>query len=145
MANEASQHIKQLKEIAPGKPWFVYYVPGTTHAPHHPRAEGFKKISELHLFDEGWKGMIVTQGGHFSGYALFLSHGEFALNRGRMVLLYNLLNRKRTIWEGQSCGAASTPSSSSSGPMSRVVARAARFKRRNPCDPIAMKLAATRF
>ena len=28
MADEAIQHMKQLKEIAPGKPWFVYYVPG---------------------------------------------------------------------------------------------------------------------
>ena len=28
MADEAIQHIKELKEIAPGKPWFVYYVPG---------------------------------------------------------------------------------------------------------------------
>jgi hypothetical protein len=28
MADEAIAYIKQLKEIAPGKPWFVYYVPG---------------------------------------------------------------------------------------------------------------------
>ena len=32
MADEAIQHIKQLKELAPDKPWFVYYVPGATHA-----------------------------------------------------------------------------------------------------------------
>jgi arylsulfatase A-like enzyme len=54
MADEAIQHIKQLKEIAPGKPWFVYYVPGATHAPHHPTPEWVKKISDMHLFDEGW-------------------------------------------------------------------------------------------
>jgi arylsulfatase len=54
MADEAIQHIKQLKEIAPGKPWLVYYVPGATHAPHHPTPEWVKKISDLHLFDEGW-------------------------------------------------------------------------------------------
>ncbi len=54
MADEAIQHIKQLKEIAPGKPWFVYYVPGATHAPHHPTPEWIKKISDQHLFDEGW-------------------------------------------------------------------------------------------
>jgi len=54
MADEAIQHIKQLKEIAPGKPWFVYYVPGATHAPHHPTPEWIKKISDMHLFDEGW-------------------------------------------------------------------------------------------
>jgi arylsulfatase A-like enzyme len=54
MADEAIQHIKELKEIAPGKPWLVYYVPGATHAPHHPTPEWIEKISAMHLFDEGW-------------------------------------------------------------------------------------------
>jgi arylsulfatase A-like enzyme len=54
MADEAIQYVKQLKEIAPGKPWLVYYVPGATHAPHHPTPEWIKKISDMHLFDEGW-------------------------------------------------------------------------------------------
>ncbi len=54
MADEAIQHVKQLKEIAPGKPWLVYYVPGATHAPHHPTPEWIKKVSDMHLFDEGW-------------------------------------------------------------------------------------------
>ncbi|WP_426616215.1 arylsulfatase [Bradyrhizobium sp. McL0616] len=54
MADEAIQHIKQLKEVAPGKPWLVYYVPGATHAPHHPTPEWVKKINDMHLFDEGW-------------------------------------------------------------------------------------------
>jgi arylsulfatase A-like enzyme len=54
MADEAIQYMKQLKEIAPDKPFFVYYVPGATHAPHHPTPEWVKKISEMHLFDEGW-------------------------------------------------------------------------------------------
>ena len=54
MADEAIQYMKQLKEIAPGKPWLVYYVPGATHSPHHPTPEWIKKISDLHLFDEGW-------------------------------------------------------------------------------------------
>ena len=54
MADEAIQHIKQLKEIAPEKPFFVYYVPGATHAPHHPTPEWIKKIGDMHLFDDGW-------------------------------------------------------------------------------------------
>ena len=54
MADEAIQYMKQLKEIAPGKPWLVYYVPGATHAPHHPTPEWVKKISDMHLFDAGW-------------------------------------------------------------------------------------------
>ena len=55
MADEAIQHMKQLKELAPTKPWFVYYVPGGTHAPHHPTKEWIDKISALHLFDDGWE------------------------------------------------------------------------------------------
>ncbi|WP_166360277.1 arylsulfatase [Pseudomonas akapageensis] len=60
MADEAIQHIKQLKEIAPAKPFFVYYVPGGTHAPHHPTPEWIKKISDMHLFDEGWNKLRDT-------------------------------------------------------------------------------------
>ena len=60
MADEAIQYIKQNKEIAPGKPWFVYYVPGATHAPHHPTPEWTKKISDMHLFDDGWNKLRET-------------------------------------------------------------------------------------
>ena len=60
MADEAIQYMKQLKEIAPGKPWFVYYVPGATHAPHHPTPEWIKKISDMHLFDDGWEKVRET-------------------------------------------------------------------------------------
>src|SRR5271169_1459668 len=60
MADEAIHYIKQLKEIAPGKPWFVYYVPGATHAPHHPTPEWIEKISNMHLFDGGWNKVRET-------------------------------------------------------------------------------------
>ena len=60
MADEAIQYMKQLKEIAPDKPFFVYYVPGGTHAPHHPTPEWIKKISDMHLFDEGWNKVRET-------------------------------------------------------------------------------------
>jgi len=60
MADEAIGYIKQLKELAPGKPWLVYYVPGATHAPHHPTPEWIKKIGDMHLFDEGWNKVRET-------------------------------------------------------------------------------------
>lgn len=44
--------------------------------------------------------MIVTQGGRFGGYGLFLSKGELGIGRGKVVFLYNLLDLKRTTWEG---------------------------------------------
>ncbi len=60
MADEAIKYMKQLKEIAPDKPFFVYYVPGATHAPHHPTPEWIKKISDMHLFDDGWNKVRET-------------------------------------------------------------------------------------
>ena len=60
MADEAIQYMKQLKEIAPNKPFFVYYVPGGTHAPHHPTPEWIKKIGDMHLFDNGWNKLRET-------------------------------------------------------------------------------------
>jgi arylsulfatase len=54
MADEAIHYMKQLKELAPDERFFIYYVPGATHAPHHPTPEWIKKISDMHLFDGGW-------------------------------------------------------------------------------------------
>ena len=60
MADEAIQYMKELKEIAPEKPWLVYYVPGGTHAPHHPTPEWIKKVSDMKLFDQGWNKVRET-------------------------------------------------------------------------------------
>jgi hypothetical protein len=45
------------------------------------------------------------EGGRFGGYGLFLSKGDFGVGRGRVVFLYNLLDLKRTMWEGPELGA----------------------------------------
>src|SRR5207249_4678477 len=42
----------------------------------------------------------VTEGGRFGGYGLFLSKGDLGFGRGHVVFLYNLLDLKRTMWEG---------------------------------------------
>jgi arylsulfatase len=60
MADEAIQHIKMLNEIQPDRPFMIYYAPGGTHAPHHPTPEWVKKISDMHLFDEGWNKLRET-------------------------------------------------------------------------------------
>ena len=54
MADEAIAYMNQINTLTPDQPFFVYYVPGGTHAPHHPTPEWIKKISDMHLFDEGW-------------------------------------------------------------------------------------------
>ena len=60
MADEAIQYMRQSKALAPEKPFFVYYVPGATHAPHHPTPEWIKKISDMKLFDDGWEKLRET-------------------------------------------------------------------------------------
>jgi arylsulfatase len=32
-------------------------VPGATHAPHHPTPEWIKRVSDMHLFDQGWNAL----------------------------------------------------------------------------------------
>ncbi|HEY2775406.1 MAG TPA: sulfatase-like hydrolase/transferase, partial [Candidatus Binatia bacterium] len=60
MADDAIAHIKMLNEVDPSKPFFVHYVPGGTHAPHHATPEWIKKISDMHLFDGGWNQLRET-------------------------------------------------------------------------------------
>jgi arylsulfatase A-like enzyme len=57
MADDAIYWLNQLNDINPSMPFFLYYVPGGTHAPHHPTPEWIKKISDMHLFDQGWNAL----------------------------------------------------------------------------------------
>jgi arylsulfatase A-like enzyme len=54
MADEAIAYMNRINSLSPEQPWFVYYVPGGTHAPHHPTKEWVEKISKMKLFDQGW-------------------------------------------------------------------------------------------
>jgi arylsulfatase len=54
MADDAIDYMNRMNALQPDKPFFVYYVPGGTHAPHHPTKEWVDKISAMHLFDQGW-------------------------------------------------------------------------------------------
>jgi arylsulfatase A-like enzyme len=57
MADDAIQWMNRINDLNPEQPFFVYYVPGGTHAPHHPTPEWIKKISDMHLFDKGWNAL----------------------------------------------------------------------------------------
>jgi hypothetical protein len=61
--------------------------------------------AEVTIPKGGAEGMIVTDGGRFGGYGLFLSKGELGIGGGKPVFLYNLLDLKRTTWEGPELGA----------------------------------------
>jgi len=60
MADDAIDYLNRINQIDPSKPFFVYYVPGATHAPHHPTKEWVDKIHNLHLFDQGWNKLRET-------------------------------------------------------------------------------------
>jgi len=60
MADEAIKYLHGLNASAPDKPFFLYYVPGGTHSPHHPTKEWIDKIHAMHLFDDGYEKLRDT-------------------------------------------------------------------------------------
>jgi arylsulfatase A-like enzyme len=52
LADKAIGWIRQQKALAPDKPFFVYFAPGATHAPHHVTPEWIAKYKGK--FDQGW-------------------------------------------------------------------------------------------
>jgi len=52
MTDKAISWVRQQKALMPDKPFFVYYVPGATHAPHHVPKEWADKYKGK--FDGGW-------------------------------------------------------------------------------------------
>ena len=52
LADQAIAWIRLQKSIAPEKPFFVYFAPGATHAPHHVPKEWSDKFKGR--FDQGW-------------------------------------------------------------------------------------------
>jgi arylsulfatase len=60
MGDDAIGWLNQANQIDPSKPFLCYYVPGGTHAPHHPTKEWVDKIHAMHLFDGGWNKLRDT-------------------------------------------------------------------------------------
>ena len=52
MTTKAIKWIRQQKSLAPDKPFFTYFAPGATHAPHHVPKEWADKYKGK--FDQGW-------------------------------------------------------------------------------------------
>jgi arylsulfatase A-like enzyme len=52
MTDKAIKWIRQQKSLTPDKPFFAYFAPGATHAPHHVPAEWADKYKGT--FDQGW-------------------------------------------------------------------------------------------
>ena len=52
MTDKAIDWVRQQKALMPDKPFFAYFAPGATHAPHHVPAEWSEKYKGQ--FDQGW-------------------------------------------------------------------------------------------
>jgi len=52
MADHAIKWMRNQKAVAPDRPFFLYYAPGATHSPHHPKKEWIAKYKGK--FDQGW-------------------------------------------------------------------------------------------
>jgi arylsulfatase len=52
MTDRTIEWVREQKALMPDKPFFVYYAPGATHAPHHVPAEWSAKYKGK--FDQGW-------------------------------------------------------------------------------------------
>ena len=52
MTNQAIKWMRHQKSLTPGKPFFIYFAPGATHAPHHAPKKWIAKYSGR--FDQGW-------------------------------------------------------------------------------------------
>ncbi|MCM3870379.1 MAG: arylsulfatase [Pyrinomonadaceae bacterium] len=52
MTNQAMSWMKFQKALSPDKPFYIYFAPGATHAPHHVPAEWRDKYKGK--FDQGW-------------------------------------------------------------------------------------------
>jgi arylsulfatase len=55
MTDQTVAWIKYQKALTPDKPFFVYYAPGATHAPHHVPQEWIARWKGK--FDQGWDAM----------------------------------------------------------------------------------------
>ena len=55
MANKSIEWVQAQKSLTPDKPFFMYFAPGATHAPHHVSKEWINKYKGK--FDGGWDKM----------------------------------------------------------------------------------------
>jgi arylsulfatase len=55
MTNHAIAWMQYQKSLTPAKPFFMYFAPGATHAPHHVPKEWIAKYKGK--FDQGWDAM----------------------------------------------------------------------------------------
>jgi hypothetical protein len=86
----------QRPSVTAGRNVFTYTRPVTGILPgNEPNIldKSYVVTAELTVSADGGDGMLVTDGGRFGGYGLYIL-------KGKPVFLYNLLNLTRFRWEG---------------------------------------------
>jgi len=80
LVDKAISFIADAKQVAPNKPFFMYFCPGAMHAPHHVRKEWSDKYKGQ--FDDGWEvyreKLYARMMEVFAG---FLEHTDFHIGR----------------------------------------------------------------
>jgi arylsulfatase A-like enzyme len=67
MTDRAIAWIRQQKALIGDKPFFAYFAPGATHAPHHVPPEWSTRYNGK--FDQGWTGCARRRSRGRSGSA----------------------------------------------------------------------------
>jgi arylsulfatase len=95
--SKSQRFLAPRPSLAAGRTKFVYTTPSasipTGDAPNQLN-RSFSITAEVEVPKDGAEGMLVTQGGRFGGFGLYLL-------KGRPVFTYNLVDLERTRWEGR--------------------------------------------
>ena len=71
LTNKAIMWIRQQKSLMPDKPFFTYFAPGATHAPHHVPKEWkhitqyFEMFGHRSIYHDGWRAVCPWPGPSF--------------------------------------------------------------------------------
>jgi arylsulfatase len=96
-ASVATRMITPRPDMSGGRRVFTYKGTPVTGIPRGTAPDvlntSYTITAEVEVPDGGAEGMIVTDGGRFGGYGMYLL-------KGKPVFLWNLLDLKRVRWEG---------------------------------------------
>ena len=107
MTNQAIKWMQSVKSLTPDKPFFMYFAPGATHAPHQVPKEWIAKYKGK--FDQGWDKLReetlarqiklgVVPAGHEAGAEAGSHQGLGQADRGREEALYPPDGGIRRFW-----------------------------------------------